>query len=119
MGAAGLGGTGMARGGTWQRDYPKADRQFLIALKRLTRIQGRATEQVVNLDSDDIFNYPCVYAVMVQTWSFNGRRGEAAAGVSAEGRIPDGGRLPWDGGLGELYERDAAGVSGPSGGGPE
>ena len=25
----------------------------------------------MNLDSDDIFNYPWVYAVQVQTWSFN------------------------------------------------
>ena len=68
----GYGGYGFGRGGgNWSRDYPKADRQFLIALKRLTRVQGRPTEQVVNLQSDDIFNYPWVYAVMVHTWSFN------------------------------------------------
>ncbi len=66
----GYGRGGYGRGGSWSRDYPKADRQFLIALKRLTRVQGRATEQVVNLSSDDIFNYPWVYAVQVQTWSF-------------------------------------------------
>jgi hypothetical protein len=64
------GGFGYGRGATWMRDYPKADRQFLIALNRLTRIQGRSTEQVVSLDNDDIFNYPFVYAVQVQTWSF-------------------------------------------------
>ncbi len=41
-GYGGYGGYGFGRGGgTWSRDYPKADRQFLIALKRLTRIQGR------------------------------------------------------------------------------
>jgi hypothetical protein len=67
---AGAGGGGYGRWATWQRDYPKADRQFLIALNRLTRIQGRSTEQVVSLDNDDIFNYPFVYAVQVQTWSF-------------------------------------------------
>ena len=55
---------------TWSRDYPKADRQFLIAMHRLTRIDGRPTEQVVTLDSDEIFNYPWIYAVQVQTWSF-------------------------------------------------
>jgi Domain of unknown function (DUF4159) len=67
----GFGGYGYGFGrGSWSRDYPKADRQFLIALKRLTRIQGRSTEQVVNLDSDDIYNYPWIYAVQVQTWSF-------------------------------------------------
>jgi hypothetical protein len=65
----GYGGYGRG-GGNWSRDYPKADRQFLIALNRLTRVEGRPTEQVVNLDSDEIFNYPWVYAVMVHTWSF-------------------------------------------------
>jgi len=70
-GYGGFGGFGGGRGGTWQRDYPKADRQFLIALNRLTRIQGRSTEQVVSLDSDDSFNYPFVYAVMVHTWTFS------------------------------------------------
>lgn len=61
---------GFGRGASWSRDYPKADRQFLVAMHRLTRIDGRPTEQVVNLDSDEIFNYPWVYAVQVQTWSF-------------------------------------------------
>ena len=67
----GSSGYGFHHFASWQRDYPKADRQFLIALNRLTRVQGRSTEQVVNLDSDDIFNYPWVYAVQVQTWTFN------------------------------------------------
>jgi Domain of unknown function (DUF4159) len=69
LGSGRYGGYGF-RGGTWSRDYPKADRQVLIALNRLTRIQGRPVEQVVNLDTDEIFNYPFVYAVMVHTWSF-------------------------------------------------
>ncbi len=70
----GYGGYGRY-GGSWTRDYPKADRQFLIALKRLTRVQGKMTEQVVSLDSNDpmtsIENFPWVYAVQVQNWSFN------------------------------------------------
>ena len=57
-------------GGSWSRDYSKADRQFLMALKRLTRIEARPTEQVVNLDDDDIFNYPWIYAVQVANWTF-------------------------------------------------
>ncbi len=48
----------------------EADRQFLEALNRLTRIQMRSYEQIVDLDSDEIFNYPWVYAVQVATWSF-------------------------------------------------
>ncbi|HEY2470245.1 MAG TPA: DUF4159 domain-containing protein [Terracidiphilus sp.] len=55
---------------SWSRDYPKADRQFLMALRRLTRTNARSTEQVVDLDSDDIFNYPWLYAVQVENWSF-------------------------------------------------
>lgn len=70
-GRGGYGGYGFGFGYMgWSRDYPKADRQFLMALKRLTRIQMRPTEQVVDLDSDDIFNYPWVYAVQVANWSF-------------------------------------------------
>ena len=68
---------GFGGGGSWSRDYPKADRQFLMALRRLTRIEARSTEQVVDLDSVDpktgvplIYNYPWVYAVQVQTWTF-------------------------------------------------
>ena len=62
-------------GGMWSRDYPKADRQFLMALRRLTRIQARPVEQVVDLDGDEasgnaIENYPWVYAVQVETWTF-------------------------------------------------
>jgi len=70
MAGASNGGYGYGRWASWSRDYPKADRQFLIALKRLTRIDGRSTEQVVDLDSDDIFNYPWVYAVQVEDWTF-------------------------------------------------
>ena len=78
-GYGGYGGYGWGR--TWSRDYPKADRQFLLALKRLTRIQGRSTEQVVDLDSDDIFNYPWVYAVQVQTWSFTDGKPSGCANI--------------------------------------
>src|ERR1700680_360744 len=70
---AGGGGGVYGRWATWSRDYPKADRQFLIAMKRLTRINARRAEQVVDLDSDGpaaIENFPWVYAVQVQTWTF-------------------------------------------------
>ena len=71
VGAGGYGfGFGHGRQ-TWTRDYPKADRQLLIAMKRLTRIEARPTEQVVDLNSDAIFDYPWIYAVQVQTWSFS------------------------------------------------
>ena len=74
--ASNYGGFGYGYGGygSWSRDYPKADRQFLLAMHRLTRIDGRTTEQVVDLDCNDagsdIFNYPWVYAVQVESWTF-------------------------------------------------
>ncbi|HEV3481908.1 MAG TPA: DUF4159 domain-containing protein [Candidatus Acidoferrales bacterium] len=69
-GGFGYGGYGYGGGWTWGQDYPKADRQFLLALRRLTRVNARSTEQVVNLDDDKIFNYPWVYAVDVEDWTF-------------------------------------------------
>jgi hypothetical protein len=67
-----FGGFGFSRGsGAWSRDYPKADIVFLAALRRLTRIDARSYQQVVDLDHDDIFNYPFMYAVQVETWTFS------------------------------------------------
>jgi hypothetical protein len=57
------------RGG-WARDYPKADNDCLIALRRLTRINSPSPLNVVDLDSDHIFDYPWIYAVQVNTWTF-------------------------------------------------
>jgi hypothetical protein len=64
-------GFGFGGGRAWSRDYPKADIVFLAALRRLTRVDARSYQQVVDLDSDAIFNFPFVYAVQVQTWSFS------------------------------------------------
>jgi hypothetical protein len=63
---------GYNRGGfaSWSRDYPKADITFLAALRRLTRVDARSYQQVVDLESDAIFNFPFVYAVQVQSWTF-------------------------------------------------
>jgi len=57
------------RGG-WSQDYPKADNDCLIALRRLTRINSPSPLSVVDLDSDHIFDYPWIYAVSVNTWTF-------------------------------------------------
>src|SRR5579885_1295077 len=37
--------------GSWPTDYPKADRQSVQGVRRLTRIHTRSSEQVVDLDS--------------------------------------------------------------------
>ena len=67
--------TGGARGfrffgGGWSRDYPKADNDCLIALRRLTRINSPSPLNVAGLDSDHLFDYPWIYAVDVNTWTF-------------------------------------------------
>jgi hypothetical protein len=59
------------RGGrysSWGTDYPKADRQFVLGVKRLTRIDACSAERVIDLDTDEIFNWPWVYAVEVGHW---------------------------------------------------
>ncbi|HEX3879859.1 MAG TPA: DUF4159 domain-containing protein [Bryobacteraceae bacterium] len=62
---------GFRRGfGGWSRDYPKADNDCLIALRRLTHINSPSPLNVVDLDSDHLFDYPWIYAVQVNTWTF-------------------------------------------------
>ena len=57
-------------GGTsWTQDYPRADRHFAQALRRLTRIDVRSVEQPVNLDNqDDVFNWPWLCAGEMGDW---------------------------------------------------
>lgn len=55
--------------GYWTMDYPRSDRHLLTGVRRLTRIDARSVEQVVDLDgSDDIYNWPVLYAVEVGHW---------------------------------------------------
>jgi hypothetical protein len=53
----------------WTQDFPRADRHFSLAVRRLTRIQTRSVEQPVNLeDGDEVYNWPWLYAVQVGEW---------------------------------------------------
>ena len=56
--------------GSWGIDFPKADRTFVKGVQRLTRLHVRSAEQVVDLDLDDdeIYYWPWVYAVEVGHW---------------------------------------------------
>ncbi len=62
--------TDWREGGTsWTQDYPRADRHFASALRRLSRIHVRSVEQPVNLDDgDDAFNYPWLNAGEMGDW---------------------------------------------------
>jgi len=56
----------------WMTDYPTCDRHTLEGLRRLTRIDARSVEQVVELDNtDDIYNWPFLYGVEVGHWQLN------------------------------------------------
>jgi hypothetical protein len=56
-----LGGRGFFGRGWWATDYPKADRQFVMGLRRLTRIETRPVEQVVDAGSDEMYDWPWIY----------------------------------------------------------
>jgi hypothetical protein len=60
-------------GGTsWTQDYPRADRHFAQALRRLTRLHVRSVEQPVNPDEiDDFFNWPWMNAGEMGDWQLN------------------------------------------------
>ena len=54
---------------SWTQDYPRADRHFAQALRRLTRIHVRSVEQPVNLDDgDDVYNWPWLCAGEMGDW---------------------------------------------------
>jgi len=55
----------------WGIDANKSDRQFISAVRRLTRIHARSVEQIVDIDSDEIFDWPWLYAVGIGDWRLN------------------------------------------------
>jgi hypothetical protein len=57
-------------GGTsWTQDYPRADRHFAQALRRLTRISVRSVEQPVDPDDlEDFYNWPWMNAGEMGDW---------------------------------------------------
>ena len=50
---------------SWAVDFPKADRQFLIGLRRLTSIDAYELENPVRLDDPELRRYPFLYALEV------------------------------------------------------
>lgn len=52
----------------WGIDCNKSDRQFVMGLKRLTRVHARPIEEIVDIDSDEIFEWPWMFAVSPGDW---------------------------------------------------
>jgi hypothetical protein len=62
---------------SWTTDYPRSDRHFSAALRRLTRVHARSVEQPVNLDEADEFDWPWLYAVEVGHWNLTDSQAKA------------------------------------------
>ena len=60
----------------WTQDYPRADRHFSQAVRRLTRLHTRSVEQPVNLDEGDAYDWPWLYAVQVGEWGLTDAQGK-------------------------------------------
>ncbi len=58
-------------GSRWGTDANKGDRIFSQMLSRLTRLNVRPIEQIVNIDSDDMYDWPWLFAVAIGDWELN------------------------------------------------
>jgi hypothetical protein len=62
---------------SWTTDYPRSDRHFSEAMRRLTRVHARSAEQPVNLDEGDEYDWPWLYAVEVGHWDLTDAQAKA------------------------------------------
>ncbi|MGE0406816.1 MAG: DUF4159 domain-containing protein, partial [Candidatus Korobacteraceae bacterium] len=62
--------------GWWAMDYPKADRQFTMGMQRLTRLESRSIEHVVDINSDEIYDWPWIYAELAGRWQLTSEQAE-------------------------------------------
>ncbi len=72
-GGDGFGGGRRGRGrfgsGAWAHDYPTAEENFYIALKRTTAIHVEEPYLILGLDDDRIFEYPFLYLCEPGYWN--------------------------------------------------
>ena len=66
----GFGGFGGGRR-RWGIDANKGDRVFAQILRRLTRVHVRSVEQIVDIDSDDMYDYPFMLAISIGDWELS------------------------------------------------
>ncbi len=60
----------------WTQDFPRADRHFALAVRRLTQISTKSVEQIVNLEEGDAYDWPWLYAVQVGEWGLTDDLGQ-------------------------------------------
>jgi hypothetical protein len=61
---------GFRRGG-WGTDSNTAEQHFVQGVRRLSRVHARSNEEVIDVDSDEIYDWPWLYAVEVGRWSLS------------------------------------------------
>jgi hypothetical protein len=84
-GRGGFGFRGFGRNGmswefgmsSWTTDYPRSDRHFSAALRRLTRVHARSAEEPINLDEGDVYDWPWLYAVEVGHWNLTDQQAKS------------------------------------------
>jgi Domain of unknown function (DUF4159) len=64
-------GPGQSIRSRWGTDSNKAERIFMQGVRRLTRVHTRSVEEIIDVDSDEIFNWPWIYAVEVGGWDLS------------------------------------------------
>jgi len=55
----------------WYTDWPKADRQFLMGVQRLTNIRVAKEGKTIPLTDPELFRYPFLYSVEVGQWDLS------------------------------------------------
>jgi hypothetical protein len=74
---SGYGRFGGRRGGnSWGTDANRADRLFAVAMRRLTRVDTRSVEEVIDIDEGPMLDYPWLYAVEVGRWGVTPAQGK-------------------------------------------
>jgi hypothetical protein len=62
---------GGRRRSSWGTDSNAAEHHFAEGVRRLTRIHTRSSEEIIDVDSDEIYNWPWLYAVEVGYWQLS------------------------------------------------
>lgn len=60
----------------WGTDANKGERLFIVALRRLSKIDAQSIEQIVDVSDDELYNWPFLYAVAAGDWSLTDSEAE-------------------------------------------
>lgn len=59
------------RRGSWGTDANTAERHLIRGIRRLTRIDARSVEEIIDVESDEMYKWPWLYAVEVGSWQLS------------------------------------------------